>query len=160
MISCNPVVYFLFTGLLLLVPLDWLLSAMTAALVHEFCHIIAVKIFGGQIRRIHFSITGCRIECSQWKDVHKILSILAGPAGSFSLLLFRRVFPKIAVCGLLQGLYNLLPVLPLDGGRILQILLDRILPGKGHQILSVLRYFLFVGLFLWLLHLFGNLLEI
>lgn len=160
MISCAPGCYLFFAGLLLLVPLDWLLSAMTAALVHEFFHIVAVLLFGGQIRNIHLSVSGCRIDCSEWKDIHKILSILAGPAGSFSLLLFRRVFPKIAVCGLLQGLYNLLPVLPLDGGRILQILLERVFPEKSDQILSVLRYFLFVGLFLMLLFLSDILREI
>jgi len=62
-------------------------------------------------------------------------SILAGPAGSMLLLLLSRSAPKIAVCGLFHGLYNLLPVLPLDGGRLLQLLLYRFAPMHAENVL-------------------------
>ena len=122
--------------MLLLLPLDWLLSAVTAAVFHEFCHIAAVRLFGGSVRKISVSCSGCVIDCSELEDPAKVLSILAGPAGSLSLLCVRGLVPQIAVCGLLQGLYNLLPVLPLDGGRVLELLLLRVLPKQTAAILS------------------------
>lgn len=55
-----------------------------------------------------------------WKEA---LCALAGPVGSFSVVLLAEYFPEAALFGLVQGLYNLLPVYPLDGGRILRCLL-------------------------------------
>ena len=51
-----------------------------------------------------------------------LLCALAGPAGSFLLLLFARYIPRIAFCGLIQGCFNLMPVAPLDGGRAVRCL--------------------------------------
>ena len=54
------------------------------------------------------------------EPVQEALSALAGPAGSFLMLLLCRVFPEAALWGTVQGLFNLLPVYPLDGGRVLR----------------------------------------
>ena len=70
----------------------------------------------------------------EWKQ---ILSILAGPLGSIFLLLLYPAVPKIAVCGLFHGLYNLIPVLPLDGGRILQLVLYRVYPDRTDNIMEL-----------------------
>ena len=152
MIRCEPFCYLVWAVLILLLPIDWLLSAATAALVHELCHILAVRIFGGRIRRIRICVTGCGIECDELLPVHGTISILAGPMGSLSLLALRRYLPQIAVCGLIQGLFNLLPVLPLDGGRLLRQILYRCLPAKADAILRGIRYavlLLFFCLLLW-----------
>lgn len=140
MIQLDPFCCIAAACLILILPLDWLLSAVTAALVHEFCHILFVLLMGGRIRRIRISISGIAIECDEIGDIPKLLSILAGPAGSLCLFLFRRTIPKIAVCGLLHGLYNLLPVLPLDGGRLLQLLFYRLFPQKTDMIMRIIRW--------------------
>lgn len=130
---------FFFTALLLLIlPIRWVISAATAAMIHEAYHILALWLLKEKIRSVRFSFCACVIETYPMEDWKKFCSILAGPAGSFSLLLLRQCVPMIAVCGFFHGFYNLLPILPLDGGRLLQLLLYRFCPEKADRILSVM----------------------
>ena len=46
----------------------------------------------------------------------------------------------------MQGLFNLLPVLPLDGGRILQRILWRVMPERADAVMSALAMMLGGGL--------------
>lgn len=71
------------------------------------------------------------IETGPMESWKQFISILAGPAGSLSLILLGRAAPKIAIFGLLQGLLNLIPVLPLDGGRLFRLVLDWICPYRA-----------------------------
>ncbi len=132
MISVDAGTYVWFSFLVLFLPLDLVLSAVSAAVFHEACHVLLLKLLRGKIVKIRLSVRGCEIESTSPGDWQSLLSILAGPVGSLSLLLLRRSFPKIALCGLFQGLYNLLP---LDGGRALSLLLDRVSPQKTEHIL-------------------------
>ena len=108
---------------LLLLPLRWLIGALLAAMVHELFHCIAVIAFGGQVLSLSLGVFGAKIEVSPMSPGREALCALAGPAGSFSMLLIARHFPETALCGLIQGAYNLLPLYPLDGARVLQYLL-------------------------------------
>jgi Zn-dependent protease len=126
--------------LLLILPAGWILSALTAAAAHELCHILAVGLLGGTIRKIRIRITGCEIQTDPMAPLRSVLCILAGPAGSFLLLLLRQRCPLIAVCGFLQGCYNLLPVLPLDGGRILLCLLETVIPDRREDLMNGVRF--------------------
>ena len=47
----------------------------------------------------------------------ELVCVLAGPAASLLLLLLVRPFPRLALCGFVQGVYNLLPLGRLDGAR-------------------------------------------
>lgn len=122
-------------GLILLLPLPWLLSAFLAAGVHELCHLLAIMLWGGHVREIRLAPLGAEIvtePISGWKEV---ISAAAGPLGSLSLLLFAERAPLTALFGLLQGAYNLLPVYPLDGGRILGGIADLFFPGSREAVL-------------------------
>ena len=106
--------------LLLAVPFPWILAAAAAAVFHELCHWGMVLLTDGSIQTLEMGTTGALMitgEMPAWKEA---LCAFAGPAGSFLLFLLSDHFPRIAVCGLMQGMYNLFPIYPLDGGRVLR----------------------------------------
>ena len=78
----------------------------------------------------------------------ELLCALAGPAGS--LLLAMLPVPKLALCALIQGMFNLLPLEGLDGGRILGCILDMTLPIYRERIVRAAQWLTLGGL-LWLI---------
>lgn len=103
----------------LLLPPLWGLGALFAATIHELCHLMAVLLCGGQVLEFSIEPLGARMRITPLSPGSEALCALAGPAGSFCLLLLAERFPEAALCGLIQGGYNLLPIYPLDGGRFL-----------------------------------------
>ena len=118
----------IFAALLLLtLPLPWLLSAILAASIHEFCHILALLLTKTKIYGLRIGPFGAKIETEPMSRTAELLCAAAGPAGSLCLLVLIRIFPRLALCGAVQGLFNLLPLHPMDGGRILRCGLDLLL---------------------------------
>ena len=113
-------VCFLAALLIMTVPLKWLLASIMAAIVHELGHICLVRLCKGSIRNVEIGPGGVCMYCVPMKPIHSILSIAAGPVMSFALVFLIRFAPRVAICGLVQGLFNLLPIMPLDGGRLLR----------------------------------------
>lgn len=116
---------------LLVLPLPWVAAAVLAAAVHELCHYLAIAALGGQVGRIAVGSGGAAMELGCLSPVRELLAAAAGPVGSLSLMLMGRFFPRLALCGLVQGLFNLLPIYPLDGGRILRRALELALPDRA-----------------------------
>lgn len=106
--------------LLLMLPLQWVIVVLFAALFHEICHAAAILLCGGSIDRIAVSSRGAVIETVPMSTAKDVVCALAGPVGSFLLMLFAKWMPRIAICGAIHGFYNLIPLLPLDGGRVLR----------------------------------------
>jgi len=124
--------------LLLTLPLNWLLSALAAAAFHELCHGAAILLLGGRIWGVRIGAGGAVMETEPLSSGKELVCALAGPAGSLLLVLTFRIFPRVAVCALVQGAFNLLPVFPLDGGRALRAGLCLVLPlGRAEAVSNI-----------------------
>ena len=128
------------TFLLLTLPLNWLLSALAAAAFHELCHGAAILLLGGRIWGVRIGAGGAVMETEPLSSGKELVCALAGPAGSLLLVLTFRIFPRMAVCALVQAAFNLLPVFPLDGGRALRCALMRFCPKWANRIAILVQW--------------------
>ena len=103
---------------ILLLPLRWIFAAFLAAAVHELFHILAVYLCGGKVYDLSIGDRGAVMHTDGMSTCKTLICVLAGPLGSLLLVLFIRWIPRIAFCALFQAAYNLLPIYPLDGGRV------------------------------------------
>ena len=109
----------------LFLPLSWLAAALVAGAVHECFHFLMAKRCRISCYSLRIDMGGAVLQMQPMTRREELLISLAGPCGSLLLLFFLRIWPQLAVCGLAQGIFNLLPVYPLDGGRIARCLLGR-----------------------------------
>lgn len=124
MVEISGYALWLWAVLLLVVPLKWMFAAFSAAVFHELCHIFAVWLCGGRVMYVKIGAFGASIQIHGITLWEELICTLAGVSGSFLLTLVSRQYPLVAVCGLMQGFYNLMPLYPLDGGRALQCFLQ------------------------------------
>ena len=117
--------------MLLVLPLQWVAAVLAAALWHELCHIFAVRLCGGSVHSMNVGDSGTVLECRAMTAGKELICVLAGPLGSILLLCLVTWFPRLALCGCFHGLYNLIPVYPLDGGRALRTASYAIFRQKG-----------------------------
>lgn len=129
--------------LLFLLPLRWLVAALLAACIHELGHYIAVCLCGGNIQSIRLGVSGAEMRASGLTGWQEILCLLAGPLAGLLPLLLCKILPTLALCGLIQTLYNLIPIYPLDGGKILHSLI-RLCGGSNRLYIAVEHTFLLV----------------
>ena len=113
---------------LLILPLRWLVAAALAAFWHECCHSLAVLLCGGEVRNIRIGADGVIMDCEPMSPVREVLCSMAGPLGSFLLIILAKWLPMTAIFAFFHGCYNLLPVYPLDGGRMLRTAAFAFLP--------------------------------
>ena len=104
----------------LLLPLNWLLGWLIAVTVHEAGHIIMLKLCRVPIHRIRIGLRGVEISVTEIPARQELICAAAGPIFSFMLLFLAQSLPAAAMIGLVQGMFNLLPIPPLDGWRMLR----------------------------------------
>ena len=118
-LSVSPQFPLLIAALLVLVPLPWIFAWLFAITIHELSHYAALRLCGQPVYHVHVDIHAVQMQTPALTHWQTVFCALAGPVGGFTLLAFTPIFPRAALCAGFQSVYNLLPVLPLDGGRAL-----------------------------------------
>ncbi|SFI23913.1 site-2 protease family protein [Planctomicrobium piriforme] len=136
----------------------WLLVLFVSILVHELGHALTARRFGYSPRILLYHFGGLAMyDTYGWREstTRSVLISLAGPVAGFGLygvtqllllfgvpllpkempdnvwMLLAFTFGQLLYINLWWGLVNLLPVLPLDGGRISQALCSTRNPAWG-----------------------------
>ena len=110
--------------------------------VHEFGHVWMLRRRGIYIRRITFGITGLCIVCNSGCIPNRLhfLCAAAGPICGLLFSLACSVLGNVYDCeflllsagiGVILSIVNLLPVKPLDGGRMLEAIAPRLVKPLG-----------------------------
>ena len=156
---------------LLLAAFVWLASPLllgailSAAVCHELGHWLVLRRVGGRIQRLHITVFGAEMQVDDRRISYggELLTAAAGPVINLLLaaamgLLGRWWEPLYLFAGaqLVLGAFNLLPALPLDGGRILWLALAWLTePYTAQRVLSAvslavsLALLLGGGWFIW-----------
>ena len=105
---------------------------LAAAALHEAAHIAAICAFGGRIHSLRLGFGDAQLRTGLLPDRALFWCAAAGPAVNLlcGLTLGARA-PVFSALSLLLGLYNLLPVAPLDGSQLLRIALTHLSPARG-----------------------------
>ena len=137
-IQCDPGAVLLLGILLFVLTFREITALLAAAAVHEAGHLIALLITEVPLQGVHFTLTGPVILYQQTDSRAKMIcSALSGPfAGLLLSGMIFRLWPKCAELSFLLSAMNLLPVLPLDGGRALQV----VLPDRSGFVMPLLGF--------------------
>ena len=95
---------------------------LCAAAVHEFGHLAVIRLAGGRVHLLRLTAAGAELRLDGTLSYgRELLCALAGPAVNLVLgfYLARVGWPIFAGLNLVLGLFNLLPLRALDGGRAL-----------------------------------------
>lgn len=140
---------------IILTTFEGFLFCLTSLVIHEAGHLTAMCILGFPPETIKLSLFEITISdrgryCRRFFD--NFLIILCGPLFNFIcfivfyllyLLCYEVLFP-IAAVNLSVGLFNLLPVMSLDGGQLLYLILSRRLSEKSAEKIVNIITFIFI----------------
>lgn len=115
---------------------------LLACFFHELGHVTAALIIGGRVERLRLSAVGAELSFSYRTPLsygRDSVVALAGPAANLLLggmfFALNRQLPAAMSLGI--GAFNLLPILPLDGGRVAYgLLAERLDPDWADRLLT------------------------
>lgn len=115
------------TAVLLLDRDNRVIFCFLAAILHELGHLLLMFLCGVRVRAIRLRLFDVLIQSDEAPTVKAdVLITLGGVAANFLFaLLLYPVGMKYALPHLALGVFNLLPVMSLDGGHLLEIWMDK-----------------------------------
>lgn len=136
-----------------------IILAFISIFLHEISHIIVAKRNGCKFNNFKIHIYGTNAEFINIDELsrkEKIQIYLAGPSMNLAivcifflvgLIINNSIIDKIININLSLMFFNILPAYPLDGSRILEIILsEKILYKKVNDIISKISYMIAIGL--------------
>ncbi len=128
---------------------DEIRYAILFSILHEAGHLLAIVLCGEKPDTVRFGIFGMTIirKNDITQDYKKeFITAVSGPMMNFFLLFVfvllyafysKDVFLEMAAINLIIGLFNIMPVFSLDGGRALEsLLLERLPSEKSEKIIT------------------------
>lgn len=124
--------------LIITLPLPWVIASIFAAIVHEVGHYLVMLVLTGERAKLSINLFRATLRMPDISHKEELLCAASGPAAGMLLLLLQPIFPRLALCACVQSAFNLLPIYPLDGGRILKCLLAMVCkPARSEQICRI-----------------------
>lgn len=113
-----PLLYFLDTS-------GWFAAMLPPVILHELGHWICVRLCGGAVRSLRLDVTGFCMDVTPMSCTRdEVLCAAAGPLAGLAWIPVALWIGgdwgyESAAAALVVNIFNLLPALPLDGGKIL-----------------------------------------
>ena len=141
----RPKISFSFCAMICLMAwldLHFCLWFLLGSLVHELGHLLVMKLCRVPIRGMQVGAKGAVLEVGLLDYKKELLCAAAGPAASILLGVgLLRLAPRPALVSFLLAAVNLLPLYPLDGGRMaLAGLLLRHEPERAEKIMHTITF--------------------
>jgi len=134
--------------------LIWMVCVFVSILLHELGHVFAGRLFGARGHIVLYSFGGLAIGSSELQNRwQRVFVYFAGPLIQFLLFgvvfallvlkrneelavppVLARTLVILAAINLFWPILNLLPIWPLDGGRISYEVFDWLMPSKGIRV--------------------------
>lgn len=104
-------------------PLQIALPLLLAAFLHELGHYLALRLLGIPVYTLTLTVLGARMSVGSSSIPRTMAATVCGPAANaISAAAMFRLYPTFSFCSFVLFLYNMLPIYPLDGGRLLLLL--------------------------------------
>ena len=133
-------------GLFCICGAEAALPFLAAAGLHEAGHLAALWLLGIRVDGVELRLSGAVILAELRGRGREALALMAGPwVNLLCAGLFYRLLPGFARYCFALFLYNLLPVRPLDGGRICLLALPRLFGGFGFMLCKLLHWGTVIG---------------
>lgn len=118
-------------------PMHTFSPFLLSVTLHEMGHLIALRLCKVELHSIKLCMSGAEISSAPMSYFQEIMVAASGPLVNLALLFISaKTNPNLAFMNFALFAYNLLPICPLDGGRILYAMLHILLPSIAAEILE------------------------